>query len=192
MEDIRKFAKDMLSMDAAQLTKALPAALAKVKKVGFIKLVKDAEAKELLPNIREKIKTMESSDLQSMMPIVMPIMLDAMTELIGASGDAKDELEDIGNLTINIVVPDFMTLAIIIADGKFKAQSTAGAEPDLTIDMDKEAWFKLVRGEADPVSAYMAGDLHMTGEMTKAMQLRGLFDILSDEYDVDIGGFAGM
>lgn len=192
MEEIRKFAKEMLSMNAAQLTKALPSAIDKIKKVGFVKLVKDKDAKELLPNIREKIKALDVKDLETLIPIVMPVLLDGMTELIGASGDAKDELEDIGNLTINIVVPDFVTLAIIIKDGVFKAQSTAGAEPDLTIDMDKEAWFKLMRGEADPVSSYMAGELHMTGEMTKAMQLRGLFDILSDEYDFDIGSMAGM
>ncbi len=192
MEEIRKFAKGMLSMDIAELKKTLPAALDKIRKVGFVKLVKDAEAKELIPNIREKIKTMESTDLESLMPLVLPIMLEGMTELINASGDAKDELEDIEDLTINIVVPDFMTLAIVIKDCAFTAQTTPGQEPDLTIEMDKEAWFKLVRGEADPISSYMAGDLHMTGEMTKAMQLRGLFDILSDEYDFDIGSMAGM
>jgi len=192
MQEIRKFAKDMLSMDIAELKETLPAALDKIREVGFVKLVKDKEAKELIPNIREKIKTMESQDLESLMPLVFPIMLEGMTELINASGDAKDELEDIEDLTINIVVPDFMTLAIVIQDCAFTAQTTPGAEPDLTIEMDKEAWFKLVRGEADPISSYMAGDLHMIGEMTKAMQLRGLFDILSDEYDFDIGGFAGM
>ena len=193
MDEIREFTKEMSTMDAAQLQEALPAILEKVREVGFTVLVKDPEAKKLIPNIREKIKTMESSDLEALMPIVLPVLLDGMTELISASENAKDELEDMDNLTINLVVPEFMTIAITVQDGAFKAETASeGSEPDLKIEMDKEVWFKLVKGEMDPVSGYMSGDLHMIGEMTKAMQLRGLFELLSDEYDFDIGGFAGM
>ena len=193
MDEIREFTKEMSTMDAAQLQEALPAILEKVREVGFTVLVKDPEAKELIPNIREKIKTMESSDLEALMPIVLPVLLEGMTELISASENAKDELEDMDNLTINLVVPEFMTIAITVQDGVFKAETASeGSEPDLKIEMDKEVWFKLVKGEMDPVSGYMSGDLHMIGEITKAMQLRGLFELLSDEYDFDIGGFAGM
>jgi len=96
------------------------------------------------------------------------------------------------DMTIHLVVPDFVTIAISVHEGVFKADTSSEAEPDLKIDMEKEVWFKLMKGEADPVSSYMAGDLHMTGEIQKAMQLRGLFEILSDEYDFDMSGFTGM
>jgi len=80
LDEIREFTKGIESMDIAQMQEALPTILEKIKEVGFLKLVKDSEAKELMPSIREKIKIMEPSDLETMMPLVLPVILDGMTE----------------------------------------------------------------------------------------------------------------
>jgi putative sterol carrier protein len=158
------------------------------KEVGFINIVKDDDLKDFLGTMREKIAELSSDDLKEIIPKFLPIMFGGMQELLDASEDAKDELEDMDDMAMMISVPDMnVQIFMKIEDGKFTAGEGEVDDPDLTIKMAEETFMKMATGDLDAMQAYMSGEVQLEGDMTKAMAIRPLMDILADEYEFDIG-----
>jgi len=65
--------------------------------------------------------------------------------------------------------------SVTIADQKCSATPGRIEEPDVTISMEAADFIKMVRGELQPIVAFMQGKLKLQGDMNKAMQLQELF-----------------
>ena len=76
---------------------------------------------------------------------------------------------------------------MIIEGGKFRGGADKIDNVELMVDMKKDSFLNLMKGESDLISLYMAGGFTMEGPIQKAMQLQSLFEIISDEYDFDLG-----
>ncbi|MHA1310392.1 MAG: SCP2 sterol-binding domain-containing protein [Candidatus Helarchaeota archaeon] len=158
------------------------------EKVGFLNIVKDDDLKDFLPSMREKIADLSSDDLKEIIPKFLPVMFKGMQELLEASEEAQEELEDIDDMAIVISVPDMnVNIYMKIEEGKFSAGEGDIEDASLKIKMDESTFMKMATGDLDAMQAYMSGEIQLEGDMTKAMAIRPLLDVLADEYDFDLG-----
>ncbi|MGC8880599.1 MAG: SCP2 sterol-binding domain-containing protein [Anaerolineae bacterium] len=64
---------------------------------------------------------------------------------------------------------------VTIADQTCSVTPGPIEKPDVTISMETVDFLKMVRGELQPVVAFMQGKLKLQGDMNKAMKLQELF-----------------
>lgn len=64
---------------------------------------------------------------------------------------------------------------VTIADQTCDVTPGSVGQPDVTLSMDAADFLKMVRGELQPVVAFMQGKLRLQGDMNKAMKLQELF-----------------
>jgi putative sterol carrier protein len=80
----------------------------------------------------------------------------------GMTGSYVFDVEGVGQWTVRV------------DDGAVSV--TEGAEDaDCTISASEETLLKIVRGEANPTTAYMTGKLKVSGDMGAALKLQKLF-----------------
>jgi len=185
LDEYKKLVKDLESgITADKLLKIVDM----TEKVGFLKIVKDESLREFLPSLRDKLAELSADDLKKLIPKFMPVMFRGMQELIEASEEAKEELADMEDMTLVISVPDMnLGIHMKIEDGKFSAGEGEVDSPSLKIKMSEDTFMKMASGELDAMAAYMSGEIQLEGDMTKAMAIRPIMDILSDEYEFDLG-----
>jgi putative sterol carrier protein len=80
----------------------------------------------------------------------------------GMSSSYVFDVEGVGQWTVSV------------ADGAVSVVAGAG-EADCTISASEETLLKIVRGEANPTTAYMTGKLKIAGDMGAALKLQKLF-----------------
>ena len=54
--------------------------------------------------------------------------------------------------------------------------------------MDKSTMKGFMAGDTDPMQAYMSGDIKAEGNLTKAMGLRSVLEIVGEELGIDVLG----
>lgn len=64
---------------------------------------------------------------------------------------------------------------VTVKDGKCTTGEGAVAAPKLTVAVDSEDFIKIFSGKMDGMQAFMQGKLRLTGDMSLAMKLLGLF-----------------
>ncbi|MHA1301263.1 MAG: SCP2 sterol-binding domain-containing protein [Candidatus Helarchaeota archaeon] len=188
MEELKNMVKGLEGADAAKLKEEIPKIMEKIKNIGFVEVVKDDELKDFMPKLRDQMANVDIEELVPLAKVVMPTFFEGMQELIEASEDAKEELEDMDDMALMMQVPDLdVYMYMRVTDGKFSAGSGKIDDADLTITINKETFLKQMQGEGDMMSAYMSGEIKMEGEMAKAMALRPLLEVLADEYGIEMG-----
>ena len=65
--------------------------------------------------------------------------------------------------------------AVMIKDAKCTVNQGLASAPKLTISADSTNFIKIFSGQIDPMQAFMQGKLKVTGDMSLAMKLMGLF-----------------
>ncbi|MHA1648567.1 MAG: SCP2 sterol-binding domain-containing protein [Candidatus Helarchaeota archaeon] len=187
MEEIKAFIEKAETMSKEELVKALPEIIEKAKAVGFVKVVK--EFPELNDLVRKKMAEFEIDEALELTKKFMPLMFDAAKELVETSEDIAEELEDIEDTTVSLVVEDAdFAITLIIKDGKFDYKMGTVENADLVMKMSKDTMKDFMAGEADPIQAYMSGDIKAEGNLTKAMALRSVLEALSDEFGFELMG----
>ena len=63
----------------------------------------------------------------------------------------------------------------VIKDGKCDVQKGAHASPKMTLSADSDDYIKLFTGQLDPMQAFMAGKLKLTGDLNLAMKMTQFF-----------------
>ncbi len=62
-----------------------------------------------------------------------------------------------------------------IKDGKVNVQSGSHPNPKMTLTADSEDYIKLFTGQLDPMAAFMAGKLKLSGDLNLAMKMTQFF-----------------
>jgi putative sterol carrier protein len=62
-----------------------------------------------------------------------------------------------------------------IKDGKVEVQQGAHPSPKMTLTADSDDYIKLFTGQLDPMQAFMAGKLKLTGDLNLAMKMTQFF-----------------
>ncbi len=63
----------------------------------------------------------------------------------------------------------------LIKDGKVEVQKGAHPAPKMTLAADSDDYIKLFTGQLDPMQAFMAGKLKLTGDLNLAMKMTQFF-----------------
>jgi putative sterol carrier protein len=190
MEELKEMLNGLKDAADDKVIADIPKMMEIVKKEGFVKVVQDEDLKDFLPDIQERMGTIDLEKLVPLAKVLMPAFFEGMTELVENSEEAKEELEDMEDMRLLISVPELdVHMFMIIEEGKFKGGAEKIDNPELKIEVKKDTFLNLMRSETDIVSAYMSGGVSMEGPLNKAMQLQSLFEAIADEYDFDIGFF---
>ena len=62
-----------------------------------------------------------------------------------------------------------------IKDGKVDVQQGAHPNPKMTLSADSQDYIQLFTGQLDPMKAFMAGKLKLTGDLNLAMKMTQFF-----------------
>ena len=188
MEELKKLAESLPDASADEIVKQVPKLMELVKQIGFLQVVQDEDLKDLIPDMREKMGDVDVEALIPLSKIVMPTLIEGMTELIQNSEEAQEELEDMEDISVEVSIPEIdLYLHMTITDGKFDGGEGKLPDAELKLGMKKMAFLNMLKGEGDLVSSYMAGEVSLEGPLNKAMTLQSLMEILSDEFDFDLG-----
>ena len=188
MEELKELVKGLEDADADKLIELVPQIMDKVKEVGFVQVVQDDELKDFLPNLREKMGEIDIEQLVPLAKVFLPSIFGGLQELIENSTDAKEELANMENMRLQVAVPDLdVYIFMIIEDGKLTAGDGQIDDPELKLTMDKAAFIEQMQGKGNLVNAYMGGQVQLEGPIQKAMAMNTLFEVIADEYDMDIG-----
>ncbi len=188
MQDLKNMVKQLEGADVNKLKDLVPKIMNKIKEVGFIEVVKDDELKEFIPKMREQMANIDIEELVPLAKVVMPTIFEGMSQLLAASEEAQDELEDQDDMAVQMQAPDLDVYVYMkIEEGKFSAGEGKIDDADLKITISKETFLKMMQGESNIMEAYMSGDVKAEGELAKAMALRPLLEIIADEYGLDLG-----
>jgi len=187
MQDIKAFIENANKMAKEDFIKDAPNILKKAKEVGFIKVVK--EFPNINQMIRDKMAEFEVDEAINLIKQFMPLLFDAMKDVIETSEDLKDEIEEIEDTTVSMVIEDGdLAMSFIIKDGKFDFKMEALEEADLVFKMNKDIMRDMIIGNIDPIQSYMSGDIKAQGNLPKAMALRSIFNTLGDEFGFNFIG----
>jgi len=188
MEELKGLVEKIPDASPEQLVEDIPKMMALVKEVGFLQVVQDEDLKDFIEDMREKMGDIDIEALVPLSKIVMPTLIEGMSELLANSEEAQEELEDMEDVSVEVAIPSIdMYIFMKIVDGKFTGGEGALPDAELKLGMKKSAFLSMLQGEGDLVSAYMSGDVTLEGPLNKAMTLQSLMEILSDEYDFDLG-----
>ena len=185
MDEIKAIIGKADSMSKEELIKAIPDLLEKAKAVGFVKVAE--EVPEISDLIRNKMAEFEVDEAIDMMKQFMPVMFDAMKELAETDEDIQDEIEDIEDTAVTMMIEEAdFAMTLIVKDGKFDFKLEAVEDADLVLKMTKESMKGMLSGESDPVQAYKAGEVKAEGNLTKAMAMRSIFEVLGEKFGFEM------
>lgn len=188
MEELKGLVEKIPDASSEDLIKTIPRMMELVKEVGFLQVVKDEDLKDFIEDMREKMGDIDIEALVPLSKVVMPTLIEGMSELLANSEEAQEEMADMEDVTVEVSIPSIdMYLYMTIIDGKFDGGEGKLPDAELKLGMKKNAFLNLLQNQGDLVSSYMSGDVTLEGPLNKAMTLQSLFEILSDEYDFDLG-----
>jgi len=107
----------------------------------------------------------------------MPGLTDMRETLDGLAGAASPEkLKGIDAIILfDLKGDDGGQWTVNIDDGQVSIEDGAPDSPDVTVRAASEDLKALIRGDLNPMAAFMRGKLKVTGDMSIAMQLQKLF-----------------
>lgn len=185
MDEIKAFVDKAEGMSKDELIKAFPVIIEKAKQVGFAKVVK--EVPTINEVIRSRMKDFEVDEAIDLMKQFLPVMFDAMKELVEGNEDVQDELEDIEDTSVTMIVEDAsFAMTIIIEEGKLDVKMEEVPDVDLVLKLSKDAMKGIMSGESDAMQAYMSGEVKAEGNLTKAMALRSIFEVIGEEFGFEM------
>jgi putative sterol carrier protein len=112
----------------------------------------------------------------------LPDFLEVFQEICNTSEDVEEEVED-WERKFQIVLTDGDNFWFKIEENKFHYGMGEVEEPDVTLEMDGDTAAGVFTGEIDATSAYMSGDLKITGPLPDAVKFRTLTELVREEME---------
>jgi len=189
MEDFKAFYDEVKAMEKKDLIKAgIPrfvGMLDKAKQLGFPNVVK--EFPDIADMIRGKIALFEIDESINIIRQFMPLMFDTVVDYVADNKEIQEELKRQKSVSLAITLDDqYYSLTIVLENGDFSYQLGIKENCDVKLIMNRETLQKFISGEADPLSAIMSGEVKAEGDINKALNLRPVFDIISDQFGIDL------
>ncbi len=188
MEEFKEFYNEVKGMDKKDLIKAgIPkfvGMLNKAKQIGFAKVVK--EIPDIADMIRGKIALFEINESINIIRQFMPLMFDTVVEYISINKELQDELKSQGNAILAISLDDeYYSMTITLENGEFSYQLGVKDNYDVKLVMNRETFQKFISGATDPMASIMTGEVKAEGDINKALNLKPVLDIISDQFGID-------
>ena len=98
----------------------------------------------------------------------------ALSDLAG-SADAEALKGVNATILFDIKGTDGGVWTVDIDDGAISVAEEASESPDVTVEAETQDLVALIRGDLNPMTAFMRGRLKVKGDMSVAMQIQKLF-----------------
>ena len=107
---------------------------------------------------------------------------NATAKMANESEDIQDEVEGWDRVLL-FSVEDGPKVTMIVKEGKFEVKEGEEGSPDITLSMNADVAVGVLSGETDATSAYMAGDLKVTGPLPDAIKFRTITELVREELE---------
>ncbi|NHI92818.1 MAG: hypothetical protein EAX96_09985 [Candidatus Lokiarchaeota archaeon] len=187
MKDFNRLYEETKQMSRDEIIKnGLPILISlieKAKEIGLIKVLK--EFPDITEFLRNKISIFEPDDALLMFKEYVPLIYDGVISLIEENEEIKHKIEGTEDICVAMEIDD----ADFAVTGKLKEarmsyQMGINNNVDLIIKMKKDAMKKLLSGELEVVQGLKSGVIKAEGNITKALGLRPIIDIISKEISI--------
>lgn len=170
VEEIKKLAEQLLSEQELSRAKLLVR--------GLLEKMKEVSVEELLDRVPEiyKIGTkvlgrFDLSQFKQEVEEYIPMLFQSFP-IISKRKSIRELLSGIEQTKLNISLPDLgLNMHMIIAEDKLSGGMGALEESDISLRASASTFLRMFTGELDPASAYMAGELEVEGDITRATAL---------------------
>jgi len=108
--------------------------------------------------------------------------LKKIEEVAAKSEDVAAEIEG-WDRVLQFNIEGGTPFYIEVKDGKLTVHEGTHDNPDLTFETNKDTILGILTGEIDATSAYMSGDLKITGALPDAVKFRTVIEIVRDEME---------
>lgn len=112
----------------------------------------------------------------------LPAYFTLFCQLANEVEEIQEEFAE-WNQRILLDLTGLETYLISVEDGRFTATPGSIEEPDLIFTMAATDAVGIFSGEKDAESAFVSGDLKVTGDLFEAMKLQTLIEIVADEIE---------
>jgi putative sterol carrier protein len=102
-----------------------------------------------------------------------------LCDIANGSDEIKDEVEGWDRVLV-FDVEDGAKATLKVKDGNFSFEDGANDSPDVTLTMNPTVAVGVLSGETDATSAYMAGDLKVTGPLPDAIKFRTITELFRE------------
>lgn len=107
-------------------------------------------------------------------------------KILGDIGNENEEIQDEVEGWDRVLLFDpegGQQITMTCKDGKFTVEEGAKGTPDITLGMTADVAVGILSGETDATSAYMAGDLKVTGPLPDAIKFRTIIELIREELE---------
>ncbi len=105
-----------------------------------------------------------------------------LAEIANDSEEIQDEVEGWDRVLL-FDVTNGPKVTLIVKDAKAEVKEGAEGTPDITLSMNSDTAIGVLSGETDATSAYMAGDLKVTGPLPDAIKFRTITELVREELE---------
>ena len=149
-----------------------------VDKAGFNNIFDNAKNASEFMTMGQEL----APEITPLIPRIWNLQTQAL-DAISEDEEVKDELEEVDDVSIEITVVEMdQSVTLQVIDQKLGLKLGAVPEPNLNVNIPISELGKLTSGDiSDLMQAYMAGDVKVSGDLTKAMALRGVIEYLTDK-----------
>ena len=149
-----------------------------------MKIVKKGEMKSIIPidTMKELLQAYNGGP-EAIKPEHVPQFLNILAAFININPEAQDEIED-ADLKIAIKFTDVGDFYITVADNKMSvSEQPFDGDPSLELIMPLSTMTD-VMFDGDAVSAYMAGQITVNGDLSQAMLFQSIMEMLIEKIEV--------
>ncbi|MEM1657975.1 MAG: SCP2 sterol-binding domain-containing protein [Candidatus Jordarchaeales archaeon] len=107
-------------------------------------------------------------------------LLKKIEEIAAKNEDIQAEIEGWDRI-LQFNIEGAQPFYVQTKNGKLTIHQGTHQNPDLTFEASKETILAILKGELDATSAYMSGDLKITGPLPDAVKFRTILEIARDE-----------
>jgi len=150
----------------------------------LLKIVPKGELKSIIPmNTMKELLQAYSTGPEAIKPEHVPLFLKIMSEFINLNPEAQEEIED-AELKIALKFSDVGDFYITIEDNKMSV-SEQPFEGDATLELIMPlSTMTNVMFDGDAVSAYMAGQITVNGDLSQAMLFQSIMELLIEKIEI--------
>jgi len=138
--------------------------------------------KDLLMEMKEKLDAgSDSANIDDTLKV-----FELYDQLAQKDGYLKEEIEEM-ELSVQLIINDRdKKFWVKVSDGKMNYGEGEFEDPSFTFSTDFETGSKILFGEIDATSAYMAGDITVEGNLADALAFQEIIELSMETFEEEI------
>ena len=131
----------------------------------------------------KKLKEKYEAGPESVSIADLPLLFRFSKELLTENEELREEYMDV-EMNVALVLTDFdKKFWVKIKDADFEYGEGAIEDASFTLTASSNAMIKILFGETDATSAYMAGEISVEGDLARAMEFNEIIELGMEQFE---------